>query len=87
MKAVKLKDGQIAAVIREWNWKENPFLKIYENSLCRKRLYEDFVDLELNGQLKTSKFSFGPLPVESNFHHVFMTVRRQDVEFLDLSNS
>ena len=25
--AVKLKDGQIGLVIREWNWEENPQMK------------------------------------------------------------
>jgi hypothetical protein len=84
MKAVKLKDGQIGIVIREWNWKENPQMKIYENKSYDKRLYEDFVDIELNGQLKTYKFSFGPKPIESDFHHVFMTVCKKDVEFVDL---
>ena len=84
MKAVKLKDGQIGTIIREWNWEENPQMKIYEDKSYDKRLYEDFVDIELNGQLKTCKFSIGPLPVESDFHHVFMTVCKKNVEFVDL---
>ncbi len=81
MKAVKLKDGQIGTVIREWNWQKNPQMKIYENKSYDKRLYEDFVDIELNGQLKTH---IGSNPVDSNFHHVFMTVCKKDVEFIDL---
>lgn len=84
MKAVKLKDGQIGTVIREWNWKENPQMKIYENKSYDKRLYDDFVDVELNGQLKTHKLPFGPNPIESDFHHVFITVCKKDVEFVDL---
>jgi hypothetical protein len=84
MKPAKLKDGQIGTVIREWNWQKNPQMKIYENKSYDKRLYEDFVDIELNGQLKTHKLSFGPNPIESEFHHVYMTVCKKDVEFVDL---
>lgn len=81
MKAVKLKDGQIGAVIGEWNWKEHPQMKIYKDKSYDERLYDDFLDIELNGQLKTR---FGANPVDSNFHHVFMTVCKKDVEFIDL---
>ena len=84
MKAVKLKDGQIGTVIREWNWEENPQMKIYKDKSYGERLYEDFLDIELNGQLKTHKLSFGPLPIESDFHHVYKTVCKKDVEFIDL---
>lgn len=84
MKSVKLKDGQIGVLIREWNWEENPQMKIYSDKSLNDRLYEDFVDIELNGQFKTHKFSFGPKPIESDFHHVFTTVCKKDVEFVDL---
>lgn len=84
MKAVKLKDGQIGTVVREWNWKEYPQMKIYKDRSYSERLHEDFVDIELNGQLKTHKLHFGPNPVDSNFHHVFMTVCKKDVEFIEV---
>ncbi len=87
-RAVKLKDGQIGTVIREWNWEENPFLKIYKDKSYDERLYEDFLDIELNGQLKPiDRFGYGPLPInpiESKFHHVYMTVCKKDVEFIEL---
>jgi len=82
--AVKLKDGQIGFVIREWNWEENPQMKIYKDSTYKERLHEDFIDVELNGQLKTHKQPFGPNPVESTFHHVFMTVCKKDIEYVTL---
>jgi len=84
MKAVKLKDGQIGAVIREWNWEEFPQMKIYKDKSYDERLYEDFLDIELNGQLKTHESHFDPNPFDSNFHHVFMTVCKKDIEFIDL---
>lgn len=84
MKAVKLKDGTIAVVIREWNWNDNPFMKIYKDSTYKERLYENFLDLELNGMLKLKKYSFGPLPVESDFCHQYTTVCKKDVEFIEL---
>ena len=84
MKAVKLKDGQIGTVVREWNWKENPQMKIYKDISYSERLHEDFVDIELNGQLKTHKQYFGISPVDSNFHHVYMTVCKKDVEFIEV---
>ena len=85
MKAVKLKDGQIGTVIREWNWEENPQMKIYKDKSYGERLYEDFLDIELNGQLKTHKLSSGPNPIESDFNHVYMTVCKKDVEFIDFN--
>ena len=84
MKAVKLKDGQIGTVVREWNWKEYPQMKIYKDRSYSERLHEDFIDIELNGQLKTHKLHFGPLPIDSNFHHVFMTVCKKDVEIIEV---
>jgi hypothetical protein len=84
MKAVKLKDGQIGTVVREWNWKENPQMKIYKDRSYSERLHDDFVDIELNGQLKTHKLHFGSNPVDSNFHHVYMTVCKKDVEFIEV---
>jgi hypothetical protein len=81
MKVLKLKDGQIGTVVKEWNWKEYPQMKIYKDKSYDERLYEDFLDIELNGQLTTH---FGPNPVDSNFHHVFMTVCKKDIEFIDL---
>lgn len=82
-KIVKLKDGTFASVIKEWNWEEHPDLKIYKDNTFKERLYEDFVDVELNGQLKHTKYRFGPLPVESEFHKVLMTVCRKDVTFVN----
>ena len=39
MKAIRLKDGQIGVVIREWSWKENPQMKIYKDKSYEERLY------------------------------------------------
>jgi hypothetical protein len=83
MKSVKLKDGQIVSVIREWNWEENPQMKIYKDSTYKERLHEDFIDVELNGQLKTHKSNY-PNPAESNYHQVFMTVCRKDVQIIEM---
>ena len=85
MKAVKLKDGHIGTIIREWSWEEHPQMKIYKDKSYNERLYEVFLDVELNGQLKIHKLPFGPNPIDSDFHHVFMTVCKKDVEFIDLS--
>lgn len=83
-KAVRLKDGTIGCVILEWNWEDHPQMKIYKDKTYKERLYTDFVDVELNGQLKEIKYSFGPLPIESDFHKVQMTVQKADVEFINL---
>ena len=83
MKAVKLKDGQIVSVIREWNWEENPQMKIYKDSTYKERLHEDFIDVELVGQLKNYKSNFAN-PAESNYYQVFMTVCRKDVQIIEM---
>ncbi len=83
MKIVKWNNGYYP-IIREWNWNDNPQMKIYEDNSYKERLYEDFLDLELNGQLKITKYSFGPLPIKSNFHRVNVTVCKKDVEFIEL---
>jgi hypothetical protein len=49
-------------------------MKIYKDKSYNERLYEVFLDIELNGQLKIHKLNFGPNPIDSDFHHVFMTV-------------
>ncbi len=87
MKAVRLKNGTIALVKKEWNWKEQPFMKIMTEN-HRERIYDDFVDVELNGEISTHRvddqYIKGPAPLESGFHHVYSTVCRKDVEFIDL---
>ena len=81
---VRLKDGKYACVVHEWNWKDHPYLKIYESVDYKTRLYEDFLDLELDGRIRTHKIpGCGPLPLDSNFHRVNMTVCKKDVEFID----
>lgn len=78
-KIVKLKDGTYASVIREWNWKENPYLKIETNG---QRLYEDFVDVELNAELENS-YTHGANPRNSKFNTIQSTICKSDVEFIE----
>ena len=78
-KIVKLQDGTYASVIREWNWKQHPYLKIETNG---ERLYEDFVDVELNAQLETS-YTHGANPRSSKFNTVQSTICKNDLEFIE----
>lgn len=80
-KIVKLKDGRYASIIREWKWSDNPQMNIYTENY-KDRLYEDFVDVELDGQIKNDYY-FGASPTESEFMSVCSTVCKKDVEFID----
>jgi len=82
MKKVIFKDGTYVVSLKEWFWSEQPNLKIFKDQSCDERLYETFVDIELNGQLKTQKYHFGPLHIDSNFHSVLMTVRKKDIKYV-----
>jgi hypothetical protein len=83
-KVVRLKDGTLASVTNEWNWQDNPCLKIMEEDRTT-RIYDDFVDVELpacrKGPGETWRYG---LPRDSAFHKVIMTVLRRDVEFVNL---
>jgi len=81
---IRLKDGTYAVALKEWNWTENTKMQIFKDSEYSERLYETFVDIELNGKLKTKENNhhFGPLPIGSNFHRVLMTVRKVDIEYV-----
>jgi len=85
-RVVKLKDGTYGTVIREWNWQDIPYLKVYKDVTYKERLYEDFVDIELDAKLKTHKYNMGPLPIESNFHKVHTLCVKADIEYVDLLN-
>lgn len=80
---VKLQDGTYATIIREWNWQEHPNLKIYKDTTYKERLYEDFLDVELNGELKSGKHHPAAEPKESNFCKVQMTVCKNNVTFVN----
>lgn len=87
MQAVRLKNGTIGLLKEEWNWKRHPLLKIMTEA-NGERIYGDFVDVELNGEIKTyridNQYLRGPSPFESEFNKVCTTVCRKDVEFVDL---
>jgi len=83
-KVVRLKDGTLASVTNEWNWQDNPFLKIMEEDRTT-RIYDDFVDVELPACRKGTgeSWRYG-LPRDSAFRKVITTVLRRDVEFVNL---
>lgn len=82
-KIAKLKDGRYALILNEWNWDENEYLKIYSDNSYKERLKERFLDLELDGEFKKIKYSFGPLPIKSNYHRVLMSVCEKDIEIVE----
>lgn len=81
---VRLKDGTYGTVIREWSWKDNPHFKIYKDRTYKERLYEDFVDVELDAHFKGETFKMAN-PLHSNFYQVFSTVCQKDVEYVYLT--
>lgn len=81
---VRLKDGSYGTVIREWSWQDNPYLKVYKDTTHKERLYEDFVDVELDAHFKGKNLK-GANPLHSNFYQVFSTVCQKDVEYVYLT--
>lgn len=81
---VRLKDGSYATVIKEFSWKDFPDWKIYKDSRYKERLYEDFVEVELNAQSKGNNWK-GAKPVHSNFYKVHTIVCQKDIEYVYLT--
>lgn len=81
---VRLKDGSYATVIKEFSWKDFPDWKIYKDITHKERLYEDFVEVELNAESKDNSWK-SLEPMHSNFYKVQSIVCQKDIEYVYLT--
>lgn len=81
---VRLKDGSYATVIREFSWKDFPDWKIHKDTTYKERLYEDFVEIELNAESKGNSWK-GLEPMHSIFYKVQSIVCKKDIEYVYLT--